>query len=134
MLLTTVYTDMVLIPLWLRQDSMYPHVCSQIVCGSSLYCSNFGLEADECSVCPIAEELEVLKKLMTGLQDIELIGKVRGEGRGCRSQLWCVNSLHLWRRQADKQIRKIFIASYFKSDSILLWKMAYYFLLKLTIL
>lgn len=75
MLLTTVHTDMVLIPLWLRRDSVDPHwLCSQVVerkrtsvLGLSLYYSDFGLQADECSVRPITEELEVLKKLMAGL-------------------------------------------------------------------
>lgn len=63
--------------------------------GSSLYCRDFGLEADESSVRPITEELEVLKKFMAGLQDIKLIGEVRGEGGGCWSQPWRFNSQHL---------------------------------------
>lgn len=82
MLLTTVHTDMVLIPLWLTLDSTYPHwLCSQVVkrkiinvLGSSLHCRDLWLEADECSVCPITKELEVLEKLMARLQDIKLIG------------------------------------------------------------
>lgn len=101
MLLTAVHTDMVIIPLWLRRDC--PHwLCSQAVerkrvnvLGLSLYCRDFGLEANECSVRPITEELEVLKKLMTRLQDIKLIWEVRGEGGGRRSQPWCFNSQHL---------------------------------------
>ncbi len=94
---------MVLIPLWLRRDTVYPHwLCSQVVerkrtsvLGLSLYCRDFGLETEECSVCPVTEELEVLKKLVAGLQHIKLIGEVRGEGGGRRSQPWCFNSQHL---------------------------------------
>ncbi|TNN81109.1 hypothetical protein EYF80_008765 [Liparis tanakae] len=41
--------------------------------GSSLRRGDLGLEADECSVSPVTEELEVLKELVAGLQDIELI-------------------------------------------------------------
>lgn len=54
---------------------MYPRwLCSRVVerkrtnaLGASLYCGDFGLEADECSVRPVAEELEVLEKLVAGL-------------------------------------------------------------------
>lgn len=67
-----------------------------------MYCSDFGLEDKECSVCPITEELEVLKKLMGGLQDIKLKGEVRGEGRGRLSQPWCFNSQHLEERQREQ--------------------------------
>lgn len=70
--------------------------------GSSLYCGDFGLEAEERSVRPVTEELEVLKKLLTGLQDIKLIGELRGEGGGGRGQSWCLNSQHLQEtRQTD---------------------------------
>ena len=76
-------------------------LCSQVLLGSSLDCSNFGLEADERSVRPITEELEVLEELVAGLQHIELIGEVGGEGGGGLSQPRCFNSQHLWtRRQA----------------------------------
>lgn len=61
----------------------------------SLDCRDFGLEAKERSVCPITEELEVLKKLVAWLQDIELIGEVRGEGWGRLGQPWRFNSEHL---------------------------------------
>lgn len=78
--------------------------------GLSLYCRDFGLEADKCSVCPVTEELEVLKKLMAGLQDIKLIGKMRGEGGGSWSQLWCFNSEHLWERiKSGKQMDQQFV-------------------------
>lgn len=63
--------------------------------GSSLSWRGFGLEADERSVRPITEELEVLKELVAGLQDIKLIGQVRREGGGCLSQLRGFDSQHL---------------------------------------
>lgn len=74
--------------------------CSRVVekknvLGLSLYCRDFGLEAEKRSVCPITEELKVLKELMAGLQDIKLIGQLDGEGGGGWSQLWCFNSQHL---------------------------------------
>lgn len=85
-------------PQWLKWNSMHPlWLWSHWLCASSLYCRHFGLEADECSVCPIAEELEVLKKLLAGLEDVKLIGEVRGEGGGCWSLHWCFHSQHLWR-------------------------------------
>lgn len=65
--------------------------CAQI----SLYCRDFGLKAEKCSVRPITEELEVLKELVAGLQDIKLIWEVRWEGGGGWSQPWCFNSQHL---------------------------------------
>lgn len=103
MLLTTVHSDRVLIPVWMRRGSKYPHwLCRRVVkrrktneLGSSLYCRDLRLEADECSVSPVTEELEVLKELMAGLQDIKLIWEVRGEGGGHLSQPWCFNSQHL---------------------------------------
>lgn len=39
---------------------------------------DLGLEAEKRSICPVTEELKVLKELMAGLQDIELIGELRG--------------------------------------------------------
>lgn len=78
-----------------------------LLSGWSLHCRNLGLEAEECPVRPVTEELEVLKKLIGGLQDVKLIGKVRGEGGGRWTQPWCFNSQHLWRRRrANRCIRK----------------------------
>lgn len=116
MLLTAVRTGMVLIPLWQRQNSTnqcHHCLCSQIVkkkiinvTGLSLYCRDFGLQAEKCSVCPITEELEVLKKLMAGLLDIKLIEEVRGEGGGCWSQPRCFNSQHLLIRSETVTLEK----------------------------
>lgn len=110
MLSTTVHTDMVLFPFWWGRKSMYSHwLCSPLLLSvSSLDCSDLGLKAEEGSVCPVTEELEVLKKLIGGLQDIKLIGEVRGEGGGRRTEPWCFNSQHLWRRRrANTRIRKL---------------------------
>lgn len=63
--------------------------------GPSLHCRNLGFKADERSVRPVTEELEVLEELVAGLQDIKLIGEVRGQGRSSWSQLWCFDSEHL---------------------------------------
>lgn len=39
---------------------------------------DLGLEAEKRSIRPVTEELEVLKELMAGLQDIKLIGELWG--------------------------------------------------------
>lgn len=49
-----------------------------IVLGLSLHHGDLGLEAEKRSIRPVTEELEVLKELMAGLQDIELIGELWG--------------------------------------------------------
>lgn len=49
-----------------------------IVLGLSLHRRDLGLEADKRSICPVTEELEVLKEFMAGLQDIKLIGELWG--------------------------------------------------------
>lgn len=105
MLLTTVHTgDMVLISLWLRWDSMHSHwLCSLLVNGLSLNCRDFGFKAEKRSVRPIAKELEVLEKFMAWLQDVKLIGEMRGEGGRCRSQLWCFNPQHLTVQHVDER-------------------------------
>lgn len=69
------------------------------LCGSSLHCRSFGLEAEERPIRPITEKLEVLQKLMAGLQDVKVRGEVRRQGRRSRIQLWCFDSLHLWRER-----------------------------------
>lgn len=84
---------------------MYSHwLCSPLLLSvSSLDCSDLGLKAEEGSVRPVTEELEVLKKLIGGLQDIKLIGEVRGEGGGRRTEPWCFNSQHLTVQQSDER-------------------------------
>lgn len=49
-----------------------------IVLGLSLYRRDLGLEAEKRSIGPVTEELEVLKELVAGLQDVELIGQLWG--------------------------------------------------------
>lgn len=49
-----------------------------IVLGLSLHRRDLGLEAEKRSIRPVTEELEVLKELMAGLQDIELIRELWG--------------------------------------------------------
>lgn len=66
-----------------------------VVLGLSLHRGDLGLEAEKGSIRPVTEEFEVLKELMAGLQDIELIREVWGQGGGCRSQPRCLNSQHL---------------------------------------
>lgn len=63
--------------------------------GLSLHGGHLGLEAEERSVRPVAEELEVLQELVAGLQDVKLVGEVRGEGGGRRSQPRRFDSQHL---------------------------------------
>lgn len=89
---------------------MYSHwLCSPLLLSvSSLDRGDLGLKAEEGSVRPVTEELEVLKKLIGGLQDIKLIGEMRGEGGGRRTEPWRFNSQHLWRRRrASRRIRKL---------------------------
>lgn len=103
------HTDVVLIPFWQEAElhmlvslSLFSALSVQpssreiiMVLGLSLHRGDLGLQAEERSVRPVAEELEVLKELVAGLQHIKLIGELRGEGRGCRSQPWRFNSQHL---------------------------------------
>lgn len=71
--------------------------------GLSLHRGDLGLEAEEGSIRPVTEELEVLKELVAGLQDVELIREVWGQGGGRRSQPWRFDSQHLWGlRQANR--------------------------------
>lgn len=86
---------MVLFPLWTKAE-LQGLLFGSALCGSSLDCRSFGPEAEERSIGPITEELEVLEKLVAGLQDVKVRREVRREGGGGRSQLWCFNSLHLW--------------------------------------
>lgn len=65
------------------------------VLGLSLHRGDLGLEAEKGSIRPVTEELEVLKELVAGLQDVELIREVWGQGGGRRSQPRSFNSQHL---------------------------------------
>lgn len=77
----------------------------------SLHCRDFRFEAEKCSVCPVAEELEVLKEFVAGLKDIKLVGQVRGQRRGRWGHSRCINFQHLCARgQAKKCIRNKIIA------------------------
>lgn len=97
----------VLIPFWQEVEL---HICvslslqcltaqpssRKMMLGLSLHRGiDLGLEAEKGSVRPVTEELEVLKELMAGLQDVELIREVWWQGGGRRSQPWRFNSQHL---------------------------------------
>lgn len=72
----------------------------------SLHCRDFGFEAKKCSVCPVAEELKVLKEFVAGLKDVKLVGQVRRQRRCRWGHSGCINFQHLcaW-GQAKKCIR-----------------------------
>lgn len=97
---------MVLIPFWQEVEL---HTCAslslqclsaqpssrEMTLGLSLHRGDLGLEAEKGSIGPVTEELEVLKELVAGLQDVELIREVRGQGGGRRSQPRRFHSQHL---------------------------------------
>lgn len=92
------HTEVVPIPFWQEAEL---HMCVSLslqclsaqpssrtiitVLGLSLHRGDLGLEAEKGSIRPVTEELEVLKELVAGLQDVELIREVWGQGGGGRS-------------------------------------------------